>query len=390
MRTTASVLLAFVLSSSFAHAADEYRGRAVVRVKDSGNRPVSGALVALRGLTNSFRGTSRTNSRGVAVFGDLREGRYRAQARKNELGSGSDEGVIKRGNGPWYANVKLGSDQPADLAAVSFRYAVTADAVNNGPIPVNARFVSHIQIKNLGKGSSTASSVSLHVSRDARISKSDARLAVANIPPLRPGSVHTVQLPAVLLSVMDSNRNGVLEVNEGMAGRVWIGLIVDPDNRVNEGTKEGNNANQGSNKDVLRVQLFDPIPRVYFRSGFRTRRQAVDYLTSLGFSESLPSTGGGYTQHLDPSNNFRSRFDGSVLPGLAFRRHGWPRSPGGEYRYYDVAAQRWTTKRFSKTKWTVVIQGDGTVAEPSPVYAGVVAGLFPDYGSYVSAWHARF
>lgn len=271
-----------------------------------------------------------------------------------------------------------------DLVATSFKYSVDADSSNraspnfptalNGPLPVNAQFRVESVIANRGTTAAGTCSVGVYLSTDATISSTDTRIATFSLPSINPAQ--TVQF---------FGRCVLPQTN--LVKKVWIGIVLDPGNQIGE-TNENNNANQGENIDRRTVQLYDPIERFYFYSPYSSKSAAEQDLQAAGFSVSPPGTGDGYSRHLSSSVTIRSRYDGVNYTGRAFRQHAFVFGSGGRLDYYDIDSQRWESRTFSS--WTVAVQGDTYITEPSPVYAVLVAGLFPDYARYVRDWHARY
>jgi hypothetical protein len=247
----------------------------------------------------------------------------------------------------------------AELVGTHIQYQVPRDETHatDGPLPVNLPFNVTASLRNLGTASARNFRVAFYLALERPIIPSvDLYLGsrpVTELKAFQSLTIHVrLRLPANL--------------SQAYAGQVYLGMVIDPDNRVPEQTKR-NNSNQGVSIDLVPVQLYDPaLTYVALPQRFKTRQQAVDFLEGQGFQPTtIPGTDAGWSLPL--TRPTLCRFNGRVMPPAAFRIQAGPKWVNGE--------------------WAVIEQGTAAQGEPSPRDS-------LDWGSdlllYVLQYHIHF
>jgi hypothetical protein len=276
-----------------------------------------------------------------------------------------------------------------DLIGAGFSYSVDCDGGNrssaespkvfNTPLPVNSQFRVHFDVKNSGTGDAPGFQVAFYVSQDSVISAADKRLGAINIAALKAGTTSHLDQAFVLPAEY-----------QRLYGKIWVGAIVDCSGRVLE-TCESNNLNQKSGLDKRQMQLYDPLPVETLRGGYRSDADSYNVLAGWGFvpvgSAAGHSFGNGYMKPLPVNSWITSPYDGVTRPGTAYRQHAHTLAPNQTYTYYDITVQKWVSVKL--TTWTIQMQGNSSLGEPSPEYAWN-NDRFSSWCLYVYSWHDHF
>lgn len=261
-----------------------------------------------------------------------------------------------------------------DLVPRSLGYVVLGDSTEqpNGPLPVNREFVATVGVANGGSSDAGAFDIALYLSTDASVDPTvDALVGRLTVDALTsqvfPGGSRAVSETFLLPDPLPTE----------YAGEVFLGVVVDPSNRVRE-TDESNNRDEGNEVGVIRVRLYDPIaPRGSV--AFGSQAEAVEFLRGNGFAEPVLLFDIGWSR--PASSPTRSRYNGQDMAAHAFRIQA------------SEPAER-------NGRWVVSIQGSEEgfnpaglfphVTEPSP--RSVLDFFFQDLGwpFYVRDYHDRF
>ncbi len=250
----------------------------------------------------------------------------------------------------------------ADLVGTSFHYKVPSDSIGaeNGPLPTNASYEVFGTIRNQGRGDSGPVTVAVYLSFDNVIDPTvDFEIGTTVLSSLASGDELSFKLEMLPVSTWPNTL-------PPWSGKVTIGMMIDPDRNLFERTFQ-NNRNSGIGVDTQSVHLYDPIPPVKTVLTNATYRQALLWLFRNGFKPVPPLTGSGWSKSLSSNIRIRSPFDGQTRSGLAYRQNAFIVGSGGKY--------------------SVVVQGSETIAEPNPETALLYGVRWFDY---VADWHPRF
>jgi hypothetical protein len=267
------------------------------------------------------------------------------------------------------------TEKVADLSVTAMRYQVPADkrGTRNGPWPVNEQLDVTTTVANFGRGELPgAFRVSFYLSTDATIdTKADQLVAAAFIAPIAPGA--TYEFTFALNEKRSRNY-----VPRQFNSRVWLGVVVDPDDEVLEMDENNNSAS------VAAVLFDEVLPWRNLNQTFASEAEAERHLERYGFSRAINPPGltldVGWSKPLAQST-FSRRF-GEWKDSEAFRVHA------------GIALESGT--------WIIAVQGldingqpvqslDTPVAigEPSPRWLFWGVELLPPNG-YVYLYHDHF
>lgn len=254
-----------------------------------------------------------------------------------------------------------------DLLGTGFEYSVPSDDTReaNGPLPVNREFQVIATITNQGLGRSGDITVAIYISTDSVIdSHLDVFVGHMFAPSLSAGT--STRIPRVLQLPEP--------LSAAFFGTVWLGMVIQSEIQESD---EVNNSNRGDALDRRAVQLYDPVPdRGTVPISFSSRDAAESFLKDNGFSAPVRLLDTSWSRPLVVSTF--SRFNGQLMPAVAFRIDGYPQRRG------RTVGHQGADSNFNPGGLATVF------GEPSPRTALALDFLSPGWLLYVAAFHDRF